>query len=124
MKKIQCCYRITLKDGSFYIGSTVNLSARISLHKSEMKTGIGFWRMFYPHITSNDINNIDILFENKTLKKIRQFETRLITENADSQLMLNKPRGSRTYFGPTMRELYLNRFNGVKAKPSSVKVDQ
>lgn len=99
-----------MNTGMFYIGSTVNLNARIASHRSKLRRGVHdnfrFQQIF------SDWQNIEVTYYlRETIDAARTHEDALIKFHAGDELMLNIGTGAFSVWSGGMPEEYreLNR---------------
>lgn len=89
-KGLPCVYRLIFADGSFYIGSTLNMKARIGTHVSCISHDSK--NAFYSRIKGINLNRLDILaivWDKPTLRKV---ESLLIKESIKLKKCLNNTK--------------------------------
>lgn len=115
---ISCVYKMYFKDGTFYIGSSVNLKRRLSLHKTMLKQKSTL--SFYGRLKTRIIERVEIIQMVKNRTRLRQRENREIKAFLPDTRLLNLPK--QKWSGANLMAEQLK--NRSKARPSIVNVDQ
>ncbi|HTQ65352.1 MAG TPA: NUMOD1 domain-containing DNA-binding protein [Puia sp.] len=97
-------YKITIDDSWFYIGSSVNLKARISKWTSSLKNRKHFKNKNISYILNDySVVKFEFLYCINILKDIRDIENKLLKENISNKFFLNRcpnaenPRGLKPF---------------------------
>jgi len=104
--KVCCIYKITFSDGCFYIGSTNNLSERISNYKSKFNKSIGAVnKLLGKKWLEFNKCRFDIL-EITIKQNLLELEQVYIDKYHKDLLCLNRSKSSKSNSGMTNKDFY------------------